>query len=223
MRTRWILIAALLLFTLVATAVLVTRGYEISGYLHAEVFKLLAQLVIVAGVGGVATLVLNELNASRDRREANRTLLRATLNELVGSYNDIKAVRRRLRAQAIRPDPDNANAYVLRDTYDSLLQCLNESQLKLEAHVRLIDKNRPQYPDAEQLLRSLGDAESYLGNIIKEWEHRLGGFKEPQDQNRLADFDGLRCFVADALQSFKPGFAVPLENVFHILGRALSR
>lgn len=223
MRTRRILIVALLLFTLVVTAVLVTRGKEIAGYLEPEVFKLLASLVIVAGVGGVASLVLDELNASRDSREADRTLLRGTLSELVSSYNDIKSVRRRLRAQAIRPDSENANAYVLRDAYESLLQCLNEAQLKLEAQARLIAGNEAAYPNAERLFELLGGAESYVGDIISEWEDRLGGFKEPQDQNRLADFAVLRCFLADAKRSFKPSFARPMDEVFSILGKAISR
>jgi hypothetical protein len=223
MRTSWILITVLLLVTLAATAVLMIGGNEIARSLHPEVFKLLATLVITAGIGGLASLVLNELNISRERREANRTLLRATLGELVSSYNEVKSVRRRLRAQALRPDSEDANAYVLRDPYESLLQRLNEFQLKLEAQVRLLEGNKAQYPEPKRLLKLLGDAESYLGKVTGEWEDRLGHFKEVPEQNKLADFVVLRCFVADAKQSFKPRFASPMEKVFSILAKAIGK
>jgi hypothetical protein len=147
--------------------VLITRGREIAASLEPEVFKLLANLVIVVGIGGVASLVLSELNASHERLEAKRKLLRGALSELVSSYNDIKSVRRRLRAEAIRPDSEDANAYVLRDSYGPLLQRLNEAQLRLEAQVRLVEGNEAQYPEAKRLLKLLRDTESYLGELLK--------------------------------------------------------
>jgi hypothetical protein len=223
MRKRWILIAVLLLLSLVGTTVLIARGKEIALRLEPEVFKLLADLIIAAGIGGVATLILDEVNASRERRAANRSLLLTTLGELVGLYNEAKRVRRLLRAHAVRPDSDDANAYVLKEPYDSLLQRLNEAQLKLEAQLRLLRGSQTQYPEAARLLDLLGKSEEYLGKITGEWERRLGHFNEVQDQNSLAAFQFLSGFVGDADASMKPGFARPMADVFSILSRAIGK
>src|SRR6202162_863184 len=223
MRTNWACIALLFAVTLIATAILIVFGNEIARHLHPEVFKLLASLVIAAGIGGLASLILNEINGSRERREATRTLLRATLADIVVSYNEVKSVRRLLRAQAVRPTCTDPNAYVLRESYESLLPRLNDAQLKLEAHIRLLEGNEAQYPEPKRLLKLLGDAESYLGEIITEWEKRLGCFADAQEQNKLADFLVLRCFLADAKRSFKPGFAGPVTEVFSILGKAIGK
>jgi hypothetical protein len=112
---------------------------------------------------------------------------------------------------------------VLHDPYGSLLQRLNDAQLTLESHIRLIEGNQGHYPQATRLLKLLSDAESYLGHIISEWEKRLGRFADEPNQNKLGEFLMLRCFVSEAKQSFKPGFANPLAEAFSILGRAIGR
>ena len=93
MRKIWLILAGL--FVLAGTLVLVLLGNQIAPYLHKEVFKLLAQLIILAGIGGLGSLVLSEISTSREHREVNRTLLRSTLNDIVSAYNEVKAVRLR--------------------------------------------------------------------------------------------------------------------------------
>jgi hypothetical protein len=222
-RRNWIYIALLLTATFVATLVLIVWGKKIADHLHPEVFKLLAGLVITAGIGGIASLILNEINASRERREAGRALRRNTLTDVVTSYNEVKGIRRQLRAEAVRPTYSDPNAYVLREPYATLLQRLNSAQLKLESHLRLIEGNESQYPEPKRLLQRLGEAESYLGNLISEWEEKLGRFGSEPHDNMLCDFLILRCFVSEAKQSFKPGFATPIAEVFSILGRSIGR
>jgi hypothetical protein len=222
MRRNWIFITGLLAATLVATAILMLWGQRIASCLHPEVFKLLAGLIITAGIGGVASLTINEINAARERREASRALIRGTLADIVEAYNEVKGIRRKLRAEAVRPNYSDQNAYVLRAPYADLMRRLNTAQLKLESHVRLIEGNKNQYPESQRLKLRLGEAESYLSNAISEWEERLGCFADDPKNNALADFSVLRCFVAEAKQSFKPGFSSPIDEVFSILGRAPS-
>lgn len=222
MRRVWFIFAGLFVFVLTPTVLLVFFGNEIADPLHPEVFKLLAQLVILAGIGGLGHLILTEINTTRERREANRTLLRAALSDMVGAYNDVKSVRRLLRAQAVRPNVADEDAHVLKEPYAALLARLNEAQLKLETQLRLIEGNEAQYPEPDKLRKLIGDAEGYLDDIISEWEGSLGRFREAPEQNKLADFTVLRCFLAEAELSFKPGFANPMAKVFAIIGIAIA-
>jgi hypothetical protein len=219
MRKLWLIFG---LVVVVATLILMAFGKQIACYFHEEVFKLLAQLVILFGIGGLGHLILTEINTARERRDANRTLLRTTLDDLIGAYNEVKSVRRRLRAEAVRPNVTDHSAHVLKEPYAALLQTLNDAQLKLEAQLRLIEGNEAQYPESEKLIKLLGGAEAYLGNLISEWEDRLGSLGEAPEQNRLADFELLRPFLGDAEDSFKPGFANPMEKVFAIIGIAIA-
>ena len=220
MRKLWLIVAGL--FVVVGTLALLIFGNEIAAHLHEEVFKLLAQLVILVGIGGLGHLILTEINTSRERREANRTLLRAALSDMVGAYNEVKSVRRLLRAEAVRPNVTDHDAYVLKEPYDALLARLNAAQLKLETQLGLIEGNEAQYPEPEKLCKLLSDAEGYLNDIISEWEGSMGKFREAPEQNKLSDFMVLQCFLAKAERSFKPGFAEPLAKVFAIIGIAIA-
>jgi hypothetical protein len=220
MQKLWLIVAGL--FVVVGTLALVIFGDEIARHLHAEVFKLLAQLVILAGIGGLGHIILTEINTTRERREANRTLLRAALSDMVGAYNEVKSVRRLLRAEAVRPNITDQDAHLLKEPYAALLTRLNEAQLKLETQLRLIEGNEAQYPEPAKLRKLLGDAQAYLDEIISEWEGSLGRFREAAEQNKLADFMVLQCFLAEADRSFKPGFAKPMARAFAIIGKAIG-
>jgi hypothetical protein len=221
MQKLWLIVAGV--FVVVGTLALLIFGNEIAAHLHEEVFKLLAQLVILVGIGGLGHLILTEINTSRERREANRTLLRAALSDMVGAYNEVKSVRRLLRAEAVRPNITDQDAHVLKEPYAALLARLNEAQLKLETQLRLIEGNEAQYPEPAKLRKLLGDAQAYLDEIISEWEGSLGRFKEAPEQNKLADLMVLQSFLAEADRSFKPGFAVPMARAFAIIGRAIGK
>jgi len=220
MQNRWLILAGLFVF--LATLTLLFFGNEIAAHLHREVFKLLAQLVILAGIGGIGHMLLTEINTSRERRDAKRTLLQTALNDIVGVYNEVKSVRRLLRAEAVRPNATDPNAHVLKEPYVALLRRLNEAQLKLEAQRRLIKGNKTQYPEPEKLREFLGDAERYLGQLISEWECKLGSLSERPKKNKLADFEFLPCFLAKAKQCFRPAFVKPLGKVFGIIGIAIA-
>jgi hypothetical protein len=152
MRLRWLLISLLTLFCL-ATVVLWIWGIQISSGVQPEVFKLVAGLVITGGVGGLLTFVLNTVNVAREKREAIRTIRRTAHEDIVTSYNEIKGVRRQIRAEAIRPNYLHPDAHVLKKPYSELMLRLSTAQLQLESHLRLIEGNRSQYPDPGELVK----------------------------------------------------------------------
>ena len=192
MNRRWLIIGSLLALAILATAALCVWGDQLAALLNAEVFKLLAQLILLVGFGGVASLVLEELNRAREQRDAMRAQLRQTLADILRSYNEVKRLRRLLRAQAVRPNAKDPNAIVYRDEYGALLKSLNDAQLQLETHARLIEGNPDQYPNSEILIRNVRTAEKYLGNIITEWEENLASFSGTPPQKRLADLPFLQ-------------------------------
>jgi len=221
MRKLWLSLATLSVLT--AMVALVFCGKQIAPYMHDEVFKVLAQLVMLAGVGGLGHLILTDINTSRERREANRTLLRATLNDILAAYNEVKSVRRLLRAEAVRPNFKAQNAHVLKQPYVECLQRISDAQLKLEAQLRLIEGNEAQYPEPMKLRKLLGDAEGYLGKLISEWEDTLGSLSEMSEDNKLTELVILECFLGDAKHSFRPNFANPIATVFAIIGKAIGK
>lgn len=213
---------ALMGVALIGAFVFIAWGEWIAARVHEEVFKVLAQLVLLAALGGVASLVIDALNRGRERREQIKERLRNTLSDLITSYNEVKSVRRRLRAEAIRPNSEDPAAVVDSKEYAALLQRLNDAQLKIEAYGRLLEGNKDLYTNSQELLTELGKAEKYLGKLITEWEDSLGTFQGTPPQQSLAKLQFLRCFVGDPSLGFGPSFSVPIHKVFEVLSRAIA-
>ena len=223
MNRRWRIIGSLLALTILGTAALCVWGKQLAEKLNTEVFKLVAQLILLVGFGGVASLVLEELNRAREQRDAMRAQLRETLADILRSYNEVKRLRRLLRAQAVRPTAKDPNAIVYRDEYGALLKSLNDAQLQLETHARLIEGNPDQYPNSEILIRNVRTAEKYLGNIITEWEEHLACFSGTPPQKRLADLPALKCFLGKAQICFGPTVGDPISAALVALSYSITK
>src|SRR5262249_41546236 len=178
-------------------------GSWIAQRVEREVFKVLPELVLFVGLGGLGSLVIDEINRERERRQQTRERLRNALSDLVRSYNEIKSLRRRLRAEAIRPNSASPDAVVTRREYAALLQSLNDARLGIEAYVHWIRGNRDLSPDPQLLIQDLGRAEQYLGRLITEWEKNLGVFRGEPPRRPLAKLRTLRRFVGDPHTGFK--------------------
>lgn len=223
MSRRWMIPAVLLALALLGAFGLIVWGSWISARVEPKVFEVLAQLVLLAGFGGVGSLVVDELNRARESREQTRERLRNALSDLIKSYNKIKSLRRRLRAEAVRPNYEDPHAVVNGREYAALLQLLNDEQLSIEAHLRLVEGNSDVYADSKILIHELGIAEKSLGKLVSEWERNLGSFEGDTPQQSLAELPSLRCFVGDADTGFGPSVADPISNVLKTLSRAIAR
>jgi hypothetical protein len=221
-RASWY-VAGYVALILILVGTLAVRGTQIPFGLNAEVFKVIATLVGTGLLGVFATLAVNELNRQKERRDAERAMRRTMLADLIADYNGVKAIRRSLRAEAIRPVYSGVSAHVLKQRYLELLPKLNEAQLRLESVVRLIEGNKVAYPGYDELLKLVSAAEKYLGALVSEWEDRSGLLLDVPDTNPLADFPVLRCFVATATQSFGPGFANPIGQALGKLEATLAK
>jgi hypothetical protein len=168
-------------------------------------------------------LWVDELNRAREHRHQSIERSRSTLSDIVTSYNQVKSLRRRLRAEAVRPSYKDPDAVVSAREYAALLQRVNDAQLTIEAHVRLINGNRGLYAESNVLVNDLRGAEEYLGKLLTEWEESLGRFQGDPPQESLAKLPVLRCFVGDASIGFSPCFADPISRVLVTLSRTIAK
>jgi hypothetical protein len=116
MRSRWLFPTVLIGSSIVAAVALLVWGNWLAAKLHTEVVKGIVQEVLVVGFGGVVSFLAKEYNRSRERFEHRRGCLREAHKDLIHSYNEIKRLRRLLRAQSTHPSYHDPNAVVYRDS-----------------------------------------------------------------------------------------------------------
>lgn len=214
----------ILVITLLGTAVLVFRGNELAQNLQSDVFKLLAQLILISGIGGIGSFALAEFTRTRERRQQVQDLRRKAFSDLVESYHEAKRLRRLLRAKAVRMGSSSTKDIVDRDQYDSLLQRLNDVQLQWEFYVRYA-KGNPDIYDAAgpKLVANLGPAEKFLGKVISEWEEKLATFSGEPPVQRLAELPKLAQFIDEADKGFGPSVAEPIQNALISLAETITK
>jgi hypothetical protein len=137
--------------------------------MHIEVFKLFAQLVIVGGIGGAASLLYQEIAEARQKQDQETRILRETLSTLIQIYNECKCARRNLRATAIRRRDDGAKI-IVRDPYSLFLTGLNDVQLKIGFYKRYVALNPPSLHRSQRNLSPTGDC----GEISEQYYRRVG-------------------------------------------------
>ena len=135
-------------------------------------------IAVTIGFVGGATMIFDERRRQSDGRQARRERLEGFLREFTQAYNDIKRVRRELRSAF---EPCDSGAYLVdRERYQALLGELNRGQLQLEQFGRILG-SKPTYLSFFGItgIALLEKAESYLNDVIKEYEDRC-----------LATYDG---------------------------------
>ena len=200
-----------------------------------ETAKAGLQLGVVVIVGALVGYALRYLEAEREagrrREEAEREERRrlddyrsGLARELAGAYNDVKAVRRTLRAYGFRPD----DAGIVQLTADQVaefrkqMSSLMQAQLSLERIKREIQtEDRVFGADAPDLVRKLGDAESYVNHVVQDWEK--SGTKVDVGKDAyfvMREFKQLQGFLAPAKDpdsKFKSSLSDPLDDAGRIL------
>jgi hypothetical protein len=213
----------ILALAILGTSILVLRGHEFANYLQEDVFVLLAQLILVSGIGGVISLALAEFTRAREKRQQLRDLQRKTFSDLVEAYHEVKRLRRLLRARAVQLGPSGTKDIVDRDVYDTLLERLNDVQLQCEFYKRYAKGNQDIYGAAgPELVANLKQAEKFLGKVISEWEKNLARFSGDPPVSPLAKLPRLAEFIDEAEKGFDPSVAQPIQNAFRSLAKEIA-
>gem|GEM_PF-5343828 len=207
-----------------------------------EAAKAGLQLGVVVIVGAVVGYALRYLEAEREearRREEAERQERRRLDEyrlslardLLAAYNDVKAVRRTLRAfgfastdRGIELTADQVAEF--RKQMNSLI----EAQLSLEMVKREIQgQDRVFDADAPGLVKRLSDAEGYVSDVIHDWETYGTAIDVNRDAyDAMSNFKQLQGFLApakDPTSKFKCSLSDPLDEAaavirqHHLAGR----
>jgi hypothetical protein len=191
-------------------------------------------VIVIAGalVGYAIRYLEAEREAQRRREEAEREERRrldgyrqGLARELVDAYNDVKAVRRTLRACGFRPD----DAGVVMLTADQVtefneqMSSLMRAQLSLERIKREIRaEDRVFGADTPDLVKKLGDAESYVNHVIEDWEMSGTKVSVGEDayfvmRDHLKQLQGFLAPAKGPDSKFKCSLSRPLDDTAEIL------
>ena len=140
-----------------------------------EVAKAGLQLGVIVLVGGAVTYGFKFLESERDAQARRDEYLLGMIRNLVESYNQIKSVRRTLRAYGFlkpevpRPDAHRFTAEQV-DAYRKQMFVLMEAQLRLEEISREIKAQPQVFEHSEALKVLIHSGESYVNEVIGDWE-----------------------------------------------------
>jgi hypothetical protein len=148
----------------------------------------------------------------RKRLEYREALLLSILSRAMDSYGRTKKARRLLRGRAVLNR--NQVKMVLADQYDICFDLLNSAQLDLENIAREVRTSAIAFSKAKETEENLNDMDSYLNDLIGEYEDMRGQFTGAEPSLPLADLPRLEDFLRPARESqFKDGMVVPYFSV----------
>ncbi len=149
-----------------------------------ELVKLLLQVLVMAILGGIVSLLTEDFNHRRRKAEALNDYRKTLLNRLVQAYSGVKRARRLLRA---KPSVSN---------YDEQMGTISETQLDLEAIVEEIKSSTYAFSHAEIAISSIQRMADYLNRLVDEYEKKRSKIPDdspsviPFGMMHLADFIG---------------------------------
>ena len=217
----------------VGVLIFLAWGKEIKDTVDEKVFSLTYQFFLFALLGGGLSYFFRELSVERqlkqdallkkqEKRSIDNKRLREIHSELLGAYNKAKKVRRILRAKAVIQDPKSKESEVLLEQYDQQMEHLMDAQLVFETYAKRIKYNVLWLQAASDLERNLESIESYLNDILKEYQKNRKTFSGEPLVKRLDDLSFLKEFIGqdDDWVLFDSDFKYPIRKVLQALDEA---
>jgi hypothetical protein len=177
---RWV-IASLIVVLIVGIAAVgwfavvpqVTGDVE-SKVLQLEKAKAVLQLAVVSTGVALLSLLNYSYQEYRLQREARKQLIMSMLDRARTNYTAVKRSRRLLRASGLSDayfatnpaQPDDPR----RKSYDKQMRLLDDAQLEFENLKTEVAASRGNYRRANDIETQLDNLESYLGELVSEWE-----------------------------------------------------
>ncbi len=184
-----------------AVSILVS-AVVIKGEFAVGIFKLTYQFALLVVMGGAVGWVFRSYTKIREGLESDRQELLGATRDLVSSYNDIKAIRRILRAQAQKcGEIGEPETYIQIDVYERQVLKLSRVQLTLEAYKRRVNADKQLFKEAAGLHRRLSEMEVYLHCVIEEYELAFREFSEKPTSLLAIELPKLSEFIAPRMES----------------------
>jgi hypothetical protein len=148
----------------------------------------------------------------RKSLEYRETLLLSTLSRAMASYGRTKKARRLLRGRAITKRDEEK--IVLASQYDVFFDLINDAQLDFENLARDVMTSAKAFSKATKTADELKKLDSYLNDLIGEYEDCRGLFSGSESSLPLKELPCLQDFLQPAkLSKFKDGVVVPYHEV----------
>lgn len=190
------------------------------GAAFSDLVKMTYQFCLIVVIGGAVTWLFREYTRVRERRESDSQELASLSQDLVRAYNDIKRIRRLLRARAQRGGSVTESETTIRcGVYEEFMGELNEVQLRLEGYKRRVHSEEPLFRKSEGLESALEEMEKYLHDIIEEYENALRSYEEGPPNLSITRLPKLAEFIAPRMSSPKiyNGIFVPFRRALDSL------
>jgi hypothetical protein len=231
-------------------AILVVAGWFALPLRHSdfwfEAAKAGLELAIVATLGGLVGYALKNAETERAAEQRSLEADRVTQQEaasrreqeeraelrrvddyrlglrrgMVTAYNDIKAIRRTLRAYGFRSPESGATLSSAQvEEFRTEMDALISAQLSLETIQREVEAQEQAFAgDAPELVDALHRAQSYVNDVIDDWETFGVKIRADMDAGEVTHLEKLQEFLAPAQESsFKAELSEPLDEASKIL------
>jgi len=190
------------------------------GSFRLELAKAFVQLAVITLLGGAVAATLRYVESLREENRRLNEYWAGLFREVVAAYNEIKTVRRTLRAFGFRKTPAGSLSAEQAVQFWAQMTSLLQSQLSLERVEREL-RTSPE-ADATHAREAIQTVETYVHDIVKEWEDYGLEITEGVASNRLEKLEELRSFLGPADQGFRENATEPMELLEGFIRRKLG-
>ena len=154
-----------------------------------ELVKSLLQVVVIAILGGVVSLLTQEFNKDREKREMLNDFRMTLLSRLVQVFRETKRARRLLRAKK-----DSIQFY------DEQMAIINELQLDLETINEEIETVKHAFP-GKSVGNQVDRMATYLNKLVEEYEKNMPKLNRKSPSGSLKELECLNDFIGPFRES----------------------
>lgn len=220
----WIVIAGVLLVAVALGLVGAIQVPERRDDMWFEIFASAIRVIVLAITGGVVAAVLRDRDAAREdarRRQANAA---AFLEQIAGTYNQVKSVRRMLRTHGFgSPAPQTLTSEQTLG-FRTEMALLNDAELAYEMHARKVALLPGPYEGSrDELVRELTDVHDYLKGVLRDWQVDPGAIAPDRDPSAIQGWAAFQRFVGydDAsMADFRGGIADRMVTIEVLIAAA---
>lgn len=134
--------------------------------------------------------------------------------DVVTAYNGVKSARRILRARGFRRTAgDRAMSAEDAAEFNVRTQALTESQLMFESVLRQVRARPGWFTTPDVLIALLGTVETYVGEVIDDWERTDGDVVAGARLGRIHSLTHLQDFLDVTDLGFESGASEPMREI----------
>ena len=217
---RKIIIFIVILFVLSLTGLIVLWAYDSveDKSFGRTISDTLLKIISGTVIGTTAAILLSDYSQKQLERKNQDQYKKDLLQRLHDLYAKTKNARRMLRAKGFTTQwygKEDDSCLVKRKVYDHYMNDINECQAELEAIKKEIFTGKNIFFDPEMIIKYLEDMDTYLGNLISEYEKKLPCFEGEPALLRISELSDLKNFISSAsiVGGFKDNFSIKYKEI----------